>query len=284
MSEVKQVSISKIDPKSEVNVRRSGIDDNVERVKSSIQEHGYWPDQPIVVRPHPDPESGFEFQHITGQCRLRACAELGLSEIPAIIENISDEEAIQRSWGENEHRGELLMSDKAYWANYFYQRYRGNGYTGKEALDLAAKFLGVKHGAVMDYFGLSVLPDEAMELVDKNFITKNQAVAIVKNSYDQLRPENSAQKMIERANWIQQQPSTEGKKFAVEALNELKHHATIAELNQHVMEKFESIKRKVDIVIPTQLYDELLKWGESRGVEDKSIIINLMIAETLRDG
>jgi len=71
----------------------------------------------------------------------------------------------------------------------------------------------------------------------------------VKNTYDQLRADNSAQKMIEQANWIQQQPSTEGKKFAVEALNELKHPATIAELNQYVMEKFESVKRKIDIVI-----------------------------------
>ena len=284
MSEVKQILVSKIDPKSEVNVRRLGIADNVERVKSSIQEHGYWADQPIVVRPHPEPASGYEFQHITGQCRLKACIELDLSEIPAVVvEDISDEEAIRRSWGENENRGELLMSDKSYWAGYFYNRYKGNGYTGKEALDLAAKFLGVKHDAVVDYFGLSVLPEEAIELVDKSFITKGQALAIVKNTYDLSRPENSNQKMIERANWVQQQPK-EGKKFAVEAMNELKHNATIDELNKYVKEKFEEIKRQIDIVIPAKLYDELLKWGESHGLEDKSVIINHMIAETLKGG
>ena len=77
MSEVKQILVSTIDPKSAVNVRRLGIADNVERVKSSIQEHGYWPDQPIVVRSHPNPASGYEFQHITGQCRLKACLETG---------------------------------------------------------------------------------------------------------------------------------------------------------------------------------------------------------------
>ncbi len=285
MSEVKQILVSKIDPKSDVNVRRLGVEDNVEQIKSSIQEHGYWPDQPIVIRPHPDPASGYEFQHITGQCRLAACLELKLSEIPAVVvEDISDEDAIRRSWGENERRGELLMSDKAYWASYFYNHYKGNGYTGEQALELAAKFLGVKQGAVVDYFGLSVLPDEAMELVDKNFLTKNQALAIVKNTYDRMRPDNSSQKMIERANWVQQQPSKEGKAFAVEAMNELKHPATTDGLNQYVKEKFEAIKLKVDVVIPTQLYDNFLKWGERHGVEDKSIIINLMIAETLKGG
>ena len=285
MSEVKQILVSTIDPKSAVNVRRLGIADNVERVKSSIQEHGYWPDQPIVVRPHPDPVSGYEFQHITGQCRLKACLELELSEIPAVVvEDISDEEAIRRSWGENEHRTDLLMSDKAYWADYFYQHYKGNGYTGKEALELAAKFLGVKYGSVVDYFRLSILPEEVMTLVDQSFITKDQAGLIVKNTHDASHFDGSQQKMIERASWLQQQPSREGRTFAAEAMNELNREATIEDLSNYVMEKFEAIKLKVDVVIPTQLYDNFLKWGERHGVEDKSIIINLMIAESLRDG
>ena len=286
MSEVKQILVSKIDPKSEVNVRRLGIADNVELVKSSIQKHGYWPDQPIVIRPHPEAASEYEFQHITGQCRLRACIELKLTEIPAVVEEeISDEGAIQRSWGENEHRGELLMSDKAYWADYFYKHYKGNGHTGKDALKLAAQFLGVKDIlTVQRYFRLSVLPDEVMTLVDQKLITSDQAGAIVKNTYVIAHFDESQRKMIERANWIQQQPSSEGRKFAVEALNELKHDATIKELNENVMDKFDEIKHKIDIVIPTKMYDELLKWGESHGVEDKSIIVNLMIAEALKGG
>ena len=285
MSNVTEISVSKIDTKSEVNVRRLGIDDNVERVKSSIQQHGYWSDQPIVVRPHPDPDSGYEYQHITGQCRLRACKELELSEIPAVIEDISDEEAIQRSWGENEHRGELLMSDKAYWADYFYRHYKGNGYTGKEALDLAAKFLGVKNkDTVQKYFRLSMLPDEVMKLVDANLITSDQAGAIVKNTHDATHFDESQQKMKERADLLQKQRSPEGRKFVVEAMNELKHDASIIELSDYVVDKFEQIKHKVDIIIPTKLYDHLLKWGESRGLEDKTIIICHMIAETLRDG
>ena len=285
MSEITAILVSKIDPESPVNVRRDGITDNVARIRSSIQEHGYWPDQPIVVRPHPNADSDYEFQHITGQCRLKACLDLGLLDIPAVVlDDISDEEAIQRSWGENENRGDLLMSDKAYWANYFYNRYAGDGHTSKESLELAAKFLNVTFSTVQDYLGLSILPDEVMKLVDSKFITKDEASAIVRNTHDASHFDKSQQRMIERASLIQKQKSKEGRRFVVEALNTLKHDATTDELEKFVTKKFEEIKLKVDVVIPSQLYDNFLKWGENHGVEDKSIIINLMIAEALKGG
>ncbi|MEK7398818.1 MAG: hypothetical protein AAB116_17945 [Candidatus Poribacteria bacterium] len=47
MSEVKNIKVSSIDPKSTINVRRTAVKDNVEKVKASIRENGYWPDQPI---------------------------------------------------------------------------------------------------------------------------------------------------------------------------------------------------------------------------------------------
>lgn len=41
MSEITPIDIGKIDPNSSVNVRRLGIDENVEKVKDSIARHGY---------------------------------------------------------------------------------------------------------------------------------------------------------------------------------------------------------------------------------------------------
>ena len=123
-------------------------------------------------------------------------------------------------------------------------------------------------------------------MVDSKLITKDQAGVIVKNTHDASRFDESQKKMIDRASWLQKQKknSNEGRRFAVEALNTLKHDASIDELSNYVDRKFEEIKRKVDVIIPTQLYDNFLKWGERHGVEDKSIIINLMIAEILRNG
>ena len=111
MSEITQIQVALIDPQSEVNVRRQGVEQNVEQVKASIQRHGYWQDQPIIVRPHPDTASVYDYQHVTGQCRFKACLELGLAEIPAFILKLDDDEAIQRSWLENEVRGDLTYTD-----------------------------------------------------------------------------------------------------------------------------------------------------------------------------
>ena len=283
MSEVKQILVSKIDPQSDINVRRLGIADNVEKIKSSIQQHGYWHYQPIAVRRHPNPESRYEFQHIAGQCRLKACSELGIPEIPAVILEMSDDEAIQRSWLENEVRTELFMSDKAYWTESFFNRYAGDGYTGKEALELAARFLGVKYNTVIEYYRLVVLPERVMRMVDARFITQKQAGVIVKNTYKKSHHEESQQKMIDRAVWLQKW-DIEGRKLAVEALNKLQHKATINELNEYVMEKLGDTKFEVTAVIPKKGYDDFLKWGEARSLEDKSVIASRMIAETLQNG
>ena len=108
MNTVQMIDLTAIDPDSTINVRRQGVEENVEKVKASIQQHGYWPDQPIIVRPHPDSNSTYDYQNVTGQCRLKACLALGLEEIPAFIDELDDNEAIQRSWLENEIRGGSL--------------------------------------------------------------------------------------------------------------------------------------------------------------------------------
>ena len=110
MSVVQNIKISSIDPNSTINVRRQGVEENVEKVKLSIHEHGYWPDMPIVVRPHPNASAQYKYEHVTGQCRFKACIALGSEEIPAFVFDLNDEEAIQRSWLENEARGDLTCT------------------------------------------------------------------------------------------------------------------------------------------------------------------------------
>lgn len=72
MSTIQTINVNRIDPDSTINVRRQGGKENVQKVKESIQQHGYWPDQPIIVCPHPDPKSEYDYQNVTGQCRLKA--------------------------------------------------------------------------------------------------------------------------------------------------------------------------------------------------------------------
>ena len=280
MSTVEIIDIKRIDPDGTSNVRRQGVEDNVEKVKISIQEHGYWPDQPIIIRPHPDSQSEYDYENVTGQCRLKACLALGLEEIPAFVLKLNDDEAIQRSWLENEIRGDLAASDKAYWIEYFYKHYIEEGYSGNEAYELAAKFLGVTVETAKTYYQFGLLPDSLKKMVDTGTLKQSDAIQIVKNTFDATRVEESQQAMEERASWILSL-DRDNRKHGVKALQNLGSHASIEQLNAAVMQKNMAAKRVVQYEIPTELYDNLKKWGEERGLQDESDIIGRMVGECL---
>ena len=282
MSVVTQLQVALIDPESEVNVRRQGIEENVENVKASIQQHGYWQDQPIVVRPHPN-SFAYEYQHVTGQCRLKACLELGLKTIPAFILELDDDEAIQRSWLENEVRGDLTYSDQAYWTEKIFKRYNGDGHTADEAIDLAAKFLGRTRETVMRYYSLAALPEDLKEMVDQRILDLKYAAPIVQNTYDGSRSAQSQKAMRERASWLLGL-DRDSRTHAVGALKELGHKASLAELTENVTEKVRESGRVMDYSIPSELYDDFLKWGEDRGLKDANTIIGHMVIAALKEG
>ena len=281
MNTIQTVSVNCIDPDSTINVRRQGVEENVEKVKASIQQHGYWPDQPIIVRPHPDPESEYDYQNVTGQCRLKACLSLGLEEIPAFILELNDDEAIQRSWLENEVRGDLTYSDRAYWVERIYKRYNGEGYTSEEALKLAAQYLGVTVQTVMRYYTLSALPEDLKEMVDQGILPTRVAVPIVRNTYDGARFKRSQEAMKERVSWVLGF-DREIREYAIKAIEQLGHKATIADLNANVAKRRRESRRVVEYAIPMELYDELLEWGLERGLENESEIIGRMVGEALK--
>lgn len=281
MTSVQNISLQDIDPKSTINVRREGVDDNVEKVKVSIQAHGYWPDMPIVVRPHPDSKSPFQYEHVTGQCRFKACLELGLQEIPAFVFNLSDNEAIQRSWLENEARGALTYTDRAYWTERIFKQFSGDGYTADEALQKAADFLGVKEQTARRYYALIVLPEDLKESVDQGILPNRYAIEIVRNTYDAARRDQSKEKMRERASWLLDL-DRDSREHAIDALKSQGHGASIEDLNKQVLEKTKEAGRVVQYAIPQELHDRLLEWGKERGLEGEGVIVAHMVAETLR--
>ena len=281
MNTIQNIDVNRIDPDSIVNVRRQGVEENVEKVKASIQEHGYWPDQPIIIRPHPDSNSKYDYQNVTGQCRLKACLALGLAEIPAFILELDDNEAIQRSWLENEVRGDLTLSDKTYWANKIYSRFNGDGYDSDEAFELAAKYLGVKVPTVRHFCRLAFLPDIVKDWVDKKILTQQIADVIATNTIGSGSIKQVQQAMEERASWILTL-DRDNRDHAVKALQRLGNKATIAELNTEVMRRSKESQRIVQYVIPSELHDELLQWGEERGLDNEQEIVGKMVGETLR--
>ena len=280
MVEVQDVKLSDIDPQSTVNVRRQGVDENVKKVAASIRTHGYWRDMAIVVRPHPDSESGYDYEHVTGQCRFKACIELDLEIIPAFVIELSDEAAVQRSWLENEAREDLTYSDRAYWTERIFKKYSGEGYTAGEAIEKAAEYLGVTTQTVMRYYTLVALPVELQGMVDQGILSSGAAVAIVRNTYDGAQLEKSQQAMKDRASWYLE-ADRDQRDAALSAIQELGHSASIEALNNHLEGKVAAATREIMYVIPDELHTRLLAWGRERGLQDEPTIVAHMIATVL---
>ncbi len=283
MPEIINLQVETIDPDSTVNVRRAEISANVERIEQSISRQGYWQASPITVRPHPSPESHFEYEVVAGQCRLKACLNLGLNEIPAVILELDSDNAIQHSWAENEFRGELTPSDKAYWIHRIVRRYTDEGRSIGDARKIAATYFNISESQVINYHPLIALPADVKELLDQGRLQLQDATVIAKHSYDYAHPEESEERIRERVNWIQSIDVDE-RKAARKAIGHFNHNAPLETLKQFVKEELERQFLEERVQIPQEMHDRLIAWGEERGLTDvsTSVIIKYIIAETLR--
>src|SRR5215208_3606809 len=67
----------------------------------SIQRHGIL--QPLLVRPVAEDRAG-EYEIVAGERRYRAAREAGLAEVPVVVRQMGDEEAVQYALQDAEQR------------------------------------------------------------------------------------------------------------------------------------------------------------------------------------
>ncbi|WP_353239563.1 ParB/RepB/Spo0J family partition protein [Limnohabitans sp.] len=72
----------------------------MQQLTASVKEHGIL--QPIIVRP-----VGEKYEIVAGERRYRAAIEAGLTEVPALVREMSDEQAVQYALVENLQREDL---------------------------------------------------------------------------------------------------------------------------------------------------------------------------------
>jgi ParB family chromosome partitioning protein len=288
-TEIQDIAIASIDPESSVNVRRSEVDVGTEKVKASIAEHGFWSNNAITIRSHPDKSSEYEYEIITGQCRFKACADLGLGEIPAIIQDIDENEAIRRSWAENEGRSDITKGDKAYWVKKVFDKaYYDEHRTMQDSHKIAAKFFAMSIQTVKNYYPAGCLPREVLDMVgDGKPLRMQDAAAIGESARYDTDIDESVKLMKERAEWVTNLPDKAHKNEAIKVLKNCKQRATIDELDANVQKEIEKQTARVEvaIVIPEELHGKLLTWGEQQGLgdADDATIISHMITKTLQN-
>ena len=83
-------------------------DEKMDNLVDSIRENGIL--NPVIVRPD---QSG-NYEMISGHRRLHAAKIVGLKKVPAIVKEMSDDEAIIKMVDANIQREEILPSEKAF--------------------------------------------------------------------------------------------------------------------------------------------------------------------------
>ncbi|SUJ05196.1 ParB/RepB/Spo0J family partition protein [Shewanella morhuae] len=99
------IPIGMIDALPFGNSRRVRNANKFTELKASIAIRGVI--QSVLLRPAAD-----RFEIIAGYGRWLACLELGLTEIPALIKPLSDEEALEHQMEENLNREDLNIIDE----------------------------------------------------------------------------------------------------------------------------------------------------------------------------
>ncbi len=176
---VRNISVERITPNPE-QPRLAMEQTSLDELAASIREHGVL--QPILVRPL---ENG-EFQLIAGERRWRASMAAGLATIPALVEEIDDDTALEISIIENLQREDLSPLDEA----AMYDRMvRDHGYSVRR---LAQK-LGKDKGYLENRLRLADAPDEVRELVSLRKDTLSHAYELMKVEDPRKRKRLAAQ-------------------------------------------------------------------------------------------
>ena len=83
-------------------------DERMDLLVDSIRENGIL--NPVIVRP----DQNGDYEMISGHRRLHAAGIAGLQKIPAIVKEMSDDEAIIKMVDANIQREEILPSERAF--------------------------------------------------------------------------------------------------------------------------------------------------------------------------
>jgi ParB family chromosome partitioning protein len=163
---IRNIPVTKVDPnpnQPRLAMDKAGMDD----LTASVKEHGVL--QPILVRPLSDSR----YQLIAGERRWRAARRAGLVSIPALIEDIDDETALEISVIENLQREDLSPVDEAL---IYDKMIREHGYSIRK---LAQK-LGKDKGYLENRLRLADAPPEIRELVSVRKDTLSHAYELLK--------------------------------------------------------------------------------------------------------
>jgi len=138
----------------------------LEELAASVKQHGVI--QPIIV----DKDNNGNFVIIAGERRSRAAALAGLSEIPALVRNYSDQKKLEVALIENLHRSDLNPIEEA-------MAYKQLMDTAGLSQDEAAERVGKNRSTVANALRLLKLPARMREAMEEGTLSAGHARSIL---------------------------------------------------------------------------------------------------------
>lgn len=164
-NEIISLKISQIEPNRN-QPRRSFDEEALRELAASIGEHGVL--QPILVRP----QIHGGYQIVAGERRYRASRIAGLTEIPAIVRELSDSETMQIALIENLQRRDLSVLEEARGYKTLIDEY-------DFSQEDVARTVGKSRSAVANTLRLLGLPEDIMPMLDDGSISAGHARALL---------------------------------------------------------------------------------------------------------
>lgn len=171
-SSVNKLRIMEIEPNHD-QPRKDFDEKALSELAESIEQHGVL--QPLVVRPL----TNGGYQLVAGERRWRAARIAGLTEVPVVIKELTEEEVIEIAMIENLQREDLNPLEEALGYRYMMDELR-------ITQEQAAEKVGKSRPAVANALRLLKLPDEVREMVKNNLLSPGHARALLGFDNDEL--------------------------------------------------------------------------------------------------
>lgn len=158
-------------------------DEAMTKLAQNIREYGVR--EPGLARPHSD--GGYEL--LCGNRRKRACELAGFTEMPVIIRELTDEQAVLVMVDSNLYQREtILPSEKAWAYRCRMEALNHNGIKGEaNSCDIMVEKTGESSAQIFRFIRLTELIEDLLDLVDAKQLAFNPAVELSNLSYKQQR-------------------------------------------------------------------------------------------------
>ncbi|MDQ6960363.1 MAG: ParB/RepB/Spo0J family partition protein [Mariprofundaceae bacterium] len=164
MAQASTVPISKIQP-NRYQPRTRFADKELKSLTESVRRDGVL--MPILLRPHGD-----DYELIAGERRWRAAQAAGLPEIPAIVRDVDDLQALELAIIENEQRDDLTAIESA----RAYQKMMDEfGCTQQQV----ANRIGISRVQVSNMTRLLQLPEKVQKMIENRELGMGHARPLV---------------------------------------------------------------------------------------------------------